>query len=128
MASTAVASYTGVLPPLVSATNQFQNYYMLNKVVLDVTSIDVPYIALAKREEERKERFFRQALVFAFVFCIVSLFLVCKLLNIFIKHLFKIETINSAYSTLQDGMLHPTAMLLNSYISLGLIASKDLIS
>ena len=73
MASTALASYTGVLPPLVSATNQFQNYYMFNKLVLDVTSIDVPYIALAKRKEERKERCFRQALVFAFVFCIAPL-------------------------------------------------------
>jgi hypothetical protein len=73
MVSAPIATYTGTLPQWVNATNQFQHYYILNKAVLDLTSVDIPYIALAKKNEERKERIFRQALVFGFAFCIAPL-------------------------------------------------------
>jgi hypothetical protein len=66
-------NYTGTLPQWVNATKNFQHYYILNKAVLDLTSVDVPYIALAKKDEERKERIFRQALVFGFAFCLAPL-------------------------------------------------------
>jgi hypothetical protein len=43
MVSASVATYTSTLPQWVNTTNQFQHYYILNKTVLDLTSVDVPY-------------------------------------------------------------------------------------
>ncbi|MCA9799396.1 MAG: hypothetical protein KC474_07580 [Cyanobacteria bacterium HKST-UBA04] len=61
------------LKPWVSALNQFQKLYLVNKAVLELVGHDVPVIALAKNNDERKERYFRQALVFFFVFLIAPL-------------------------------------------------------
>lgn len=62
----------------------------------------------------------------AFVIGIVSLFLVYKLLNIYLKRVFQIETVNSAYATLQAGILLSTAMLVSSIIGPGLNAIRFL--
>jgi uncharacterized membrane protein YjfL (UPF0719 family) len=62
----------------------------------------------------------------AFVIGIVSLFLVYKLLNIYLKRVFQIEVVNSSYATLQAGILLSTAMLVSSIIGPGLNAIRFL--
>ena len=62
----------------------------------------------------------------AFFIGIVSLFLVYKLLNIYLKRVFQIEVVNSSYATLQAGILLSTAMLVSSIIGPGLNAIRFL--
>ena len=62
----------------------------------------------------------------AFIIGITSLFLVYKLLNIYLKRVFKIDVINPAYATLQAGILLSTALLISSIIGPGLNAIRFL--
>jgi uncharacterized membrane protein YjfL (UPF0719 family) len=60
----------------------------------------------------------------AFVMGIASLFLVYKLLNIYLKRVFKIVEVNTAYATLQVGILLGTAMLVASIVGPGMNAIR----
>ncbi len=62
----------------------------------------------------------------AFIIGITSLFLVYKLLNIYLKKVFKIDVINPSYATLQAGILLSTALLVSSIIGPGLNAIRFL--
>ena len=62
----------------------------------------------------------------AFFIGVTSLFLVYKLLNIYLKKVFKIDTINNAYATLQAGIVLSTALLISSIIGPGLNAIRFL--
>ncbi len=52
--------------------------------------------------------------VIAFAIGVISLFSVYKILNIYLKKTFGIEEVNTAYATLQVGILLATAMLISS--------------
>ena len=62
----------------------------------------------------------------AFFIGVTSLFLVYKLLNIYLKKVFKIDIINNAYATLQAGIVLSTALLISSIIGPGLNAIRFL--
>lgn len=70
--TTSLAPTTG-MRPWVAGINQFQKLYLVNKAALELLGHDVPLIALAKNKAERQERYFRQSLVFFFVFVIAPL-------------------------------------------------------
>ncbi|MCA9842692.1 MAG: hypothetical protein KC475_11295, partial [Cyanobacteria bacterium HKST-UBA03] len=61
------------IPAWVQQVNTFQRLAILNKAVLDVAGMDVPIIALAKNNDERKERLFRQALILVGTFLLAPL-------------------------------------------------------
>ena len=54
-------------------TIDFQHASGLNKAVLDIIGMDVPMIAVAKNNLERKERAFQQLLVFIFFFMLAPI-------------------------------------------------------
>lgn len=60
----------------------------------------------------------------AFTMGIVSLFSVYKLLNIYLKRVFKIVAVNTAYATLQVGILLATAILVASIVGPGMNAIR----
>ena len=62
--------------------------------------------------------------VIAFVMGVASLFLVYKLLNMYLKRVFKFNEINSAYAVLQVGILLATALLISSIVGPGLNAIR----
>ncbi|MCA9840656.1 MAG: hypothetical protein KC475_00945 [Cyanobacteria bacterium HKST-UBA03] len=61
------------LPPFVQAVKEFQQLGLVNKALIDVTAVDVPLIALAKNQSERKERALRQGLVLLVAFLMAPL-------------------------------------------------------
>ncbi len=61
------------LSPFVQSVREFQQLGLVNKAVIDATAVDIPLVALAKNETERKERFLRQALVLLIAFIIAPL-------------------------------------------------------
>ncbi|MFM2207963.1 MAG: hypothetical protein RL213_1938 [Bacteroidota bacterium] len=62
--------------------------------------------------------------VIAFIMGVSSLFLVYKLLNIYLKRVFKIVDINTAYATLQVGILLSTALLIAAIVGPGMNAIR----
>lgn len=64
--------------------------------------------------------------VIAFTIGVVSLFLVYKIMNIYLKRTFGIEEVNTAYATLQVGILLATALLISSVEGPGMNAIRFL--
>ncbi len=64
--------------------------------------------------------------VIAFTIGVVSLFLVYKIMNIYLKRTFGIEEVNAAYATLQVGILLATALLISSVEGPGMNAIRFL--
>ena len=64
--------------------------------------------------------------VIAFAIGVVSLFLVYKIINIYLKLTFGIEEVNTAYATLQVGILLATALLISSVEGPGMNAIRFL--
>jgi uncharacterized membrane protein YjfL (UPF0719 family) len=64
-----------------------------------------------------------QALI-AFIMGITSLFLVYKILNIYLKKVFKIVEVNSAYATLQVGILLSSSLLVSAIVGPGMNAIR----
>ena len=64
--------------------------------------------------------------VIAFTIGVVSLFLVYKIMNIYLKRTFGIEGVNTAYATLQVGILLATALLISSVEGPGMNAIRFL--
>jgi uncharacterized membrane protein YjfL (UPF0719 family) len=62
--------------------------------------------------------------IIAFVMGISSLYLVYKLLNIYLKRVFNIVEVNTAYATLQVGILLATATLVASIVGPGMNAIR----
>lgn len=62
--------------------------------------------------------------IIAFVMGITSLFVVYKILNIYLKKVFKIVEINSAYATLQVGILLSSALMVSSIVGPGMNAIR----
>ncbi|MFN8614719.1 MAG: hypothetical protein U0003_02260 [Vampirovibrionales bacterium] len=61
------------LPAWVQGIRDFQRLALVNKAVMDVTAVDIPFITLAKNNTERKERIFRQFLVLLMAFVMAPL-------------------------------------------------------
>ena len=55
---------------------------------------------------------------------IASLFLVYKVMNLYMKRTFQIEEVNTAYATLQLGIILATALLVSSIIGPGMNAIR----
>ena len=64
--------------------------------------------------------------VIAFTIGVVSLFLVYKIMNIYLKRTFGIAEVNTAYATLQVGILLATALLISSVEGPGMNAIRFL--
>ena len=62
----------------------------------------------------------------AFLTGIVSLFLTYRLLHAYLKRVFKLETMNTAYATFKAGVLLATSMLMSSVIGPGINAIRFL--
>lgn len=60
----------------------------------------------------------------AFVMGVASLFFVYKLLNIYLKRVFKIVEVNTAYATFQVGVLLATAVLVAAIVGPGMNAIR----
>jgi len=56
-----------------STVREFQSLGLINKAVIDATAVDIPIIALAKNNIERKERALRQAMVLMIAFVMAPL-------------------------------------------------------
>ncbi|MFN8614720.1 MAG: hypothetical protein U0003_02265 [Vampirovibrionales bacterium] len=61
------------LPGWVQAVREFQQLGLMNKAIIDATAVDIPLVALAKNNTERKERLIRQAMVLLIAFIIAPL-------------------------------------------------------
>jgi uncharacterized membrane protein YjfL (UPF0719 family) len=68
---------------------------------------------------------FFQAII-AFLMGIISLFLVYKVLNIYLKRVFNIVEMNNAYAILQVGILLSTSILVSSIVGPGMNAIRFL--
>jgi uncharacterized membrane protein YjfL (UPF0719 family) len=68
---------------------------------------------------------FAQAII-AFSMGIVSLFLVYKVLNLYLRRIFKIVEMNNAYAILQVGILLSTSILISSIVGPGINAIRFL--
>jgi uncharacterized membrane protein YjfL (UPF0719 family) len=64
--------------------------------------------------------------VIAFTIGVVSLFLVYKIMNVYLKRTFGITEVNTAYATLQVGILLATALLISSVEGPGMNAIRFL--
>ena len=64
--------------------------------------------------------------VIAFTIGVVSLFLVYKILNVYLKRTFGITEVNTSYDTLQVGILLATALLISSVEGPGMNAIRFL--
>ncbi|MGR6087719.1 MAG: DUF350 domain-containing protein [Arcticibacter sp.] len=62
--------------------------------------------------------------IIAFIMGITSLFLVYKILNIYLKKVFRIVEVNPAYATLQVGILLASSMLVSSIVGPGMNAIR----
>lgn len=62
--------------------------------------------------------------IIAFSMGIASLFLVYKVMNLYMKRTFQIEEVNTAYATLQLGIILSTALLVSSIIGPGMNAIR----
>lgn len=62
--------------------------------------------------------------IIAFSMGIASLFLVYKVMNLYMKRTFQIEEVNTAYATLQLGIILATALLVSSIIGPGMNAIR----
>jgi uncharacterized membrane protein YjfL (UPF0719 family) len=62
----------------------------------------------------------------AFLTGIVSLFLTYRLLHAYLKRVFKLETMNTAYATVKAGVILATSMLMSSVIGPGINAIRFL--
>ncbi len=62
--------------------------------------------------------------IIAFSMGIASLFLVYKVMNLYMKRTFQIEEVNTAYATLQLGIILSTSLLVSSIIGPGMNAIR----
>lgn len=62
--------------------------------------------------------------IIAFLMGVASLFLVYRLLNIYLRRAFKISELNQAFATLQTGIILSTALMVSSIIGPGLNAIR----
>lgn len=62
--------------------------------------------------------------IIAFFMGVASLFLVYRLLNIYLRRAFKITELNQAFATLQTGIILSTALMVSSIIGPGLNAIR----
>jgi len=62
--------------------------------------------------------------IIAFLMGVASLFLVYRLLNIYLRRAFKITELNQAFATLQTGIILSTALMVSSIIGPGLNAIR----
>jgi hypothetical protein len=61
------------LPAWVQGVSEFQQLGLVNKATMSTLGIDVPYVALAKNPEEKKERLVRQSMILAFMYSMAPL-------------------------------------------------------
>ncbi len=62
--------------------------------------------------------------VIAFTMGVISLYLVYRILNIYLKKVFQITEVNHAFATLQAGILLSTALLVSSIVGPGMNAIR----
>ncbi|MDH4378758.1 MAG: hypothetical protein QE263_02485 [Vampirovibrionales bacterium] len=68
-----MSAITTALPAWVLGLRDFQRLGLINKAVIDVTAVDIPFIAMAKNKTEQKERILRQSLLLVIAFILAPI-------------------------------------------------------